>query len=153
MPRRTRPRTLSGAEFSCPLPLDSRRQHHLPRERPRRGFVFARSTQNIKDGSGRHITYHARLQQVLALVIAQCFKWKQVQCPVRGNDESCSRLRFRDRLQEHSEQTFRVSTPAPFARTSSTIAPLVVRFPCANRQRLNVRAPVCHRNTEEWIIQ
>src|SRR5208282_3671981 len=76
-------------------------------KRTRRAFVLPRSTQGIKDGSGRHVTYHARLQQILALVIAQCLKWKQVQRPIRRNDESCCCPRFGDWLQEPLEQTFR----------------------------------------------
>src|ERR1039458_6407463 len=76
-------------------------------KRTRRAFVLPCSTQDIKDGSGRHVTYHARLQQILALVVAQCFKWKLVQGPVRRNDESCCCLRFGDRFQECPEKAFR----------------------------------------------
>src|SRR5208282_5934076 len=48
-------------------------------KRTRRAFVFPGSTQDIKDGPGRHVTHDTRLQQILALVIAQSFEWKEVQ--------------------------------------------------------------------------
>src|SRR6202011_1219317 len=58
-------------------------------KRTRRAFVLSGSTQDIKDGSGRHIAYDARLQKILPLVIAQSFEWKEVQGAVRRNDERC----------------------------------------------------------------
>ena len=89
MPRRTRPRTVSGAGIllaRSALILVGNITY--TEKRTRRAFVLPRSTQDIKDGSGRHVAYDARLQQILALVIAQGFKWKQVQGAVRRNDES-----------------------------------------------------------------
>src|SRR5580698_6503082 len=67
-------------------------------KRSRRAFVFPRSTQDIKDGPGRYVAHDTRLQQILALVIAQGFEWKEVQGAVGRNDERGCRLRFGDRF-------------------------------------------------------
>ena len=61
-------------------------------------FLFLSSSENVENGAGRHVAYHARLQQILALAISKRFERQQVQYTVRRDDKSGRCRGFRDRL-------------------------------------------------------